>query len=478
MYEQYETVVGLEIHIQLGTHSKAFCGDSATFGGNPNTHISAISLAHPGTLPRMNKTQIEYAIRLGLAMDSSISLRNAFDRKNYFYADLPKGYQITQDRLPICIGGGIDVLVNGVKKHIRLHHIHMEEDAGKSTHDHDPNYSLIDLNRAGVPLLEVVSEPDMRSSDEVYEYIAAMRQLVRYLGISDANMEEGSMRCDCNVSVMKKGAIQFGNRCEIKNINSLRFAKRAIDYEAKRQIDLIESGGKVTQQTRSFDPVTGTTAPLRDKEDAHDYRYFPDPDLPPIVLKAEDIMKIKATLPPMPWELRAEFIKKGISIEDTHVLTEDKTTALYCLDLIKAAGNGKAVANLVLNKIRPFGKEKGVEIHETPISTARMVELLQLIESGKVASTVAYQRIFPEMWENNKETPLAIAQRFNLIQDSDTDFLSDIITKVLAQYPDKVADYKKGKKNLIGLFMGEVMKQSGGKADPKTTTQLLQKALS
>jgi aspartyl-tRNA(Asn)/glutamyl-tRNA(Gln) amidotransferase subunit B len=478
MYEQYETVVGLEIHIQLGTHSKAFCGDSATFGGNPNTHISAISLAHPGTLPRMNKTQIEYAIRLGLAMDSSISLRNAFDRKNYFYADLPKGYQITQDRLPICIGGGIDVLVNGVKKHIRLHHIHMEEDAGKSTHDHDPNYSLIDLNRAGVPLLEVVSEPDMRSSDEVYEYIAAMRQLVRYLGISDANMEEGSMRCDCNVSVMKKGAIQFGNRCEIKNINSLRFAKRAIDYEAKRQIDLIESGGKVTQQTRSFDPVTGTTAPLRDKEDAHDYRYFPDPDLPPIVLKAEDIMKIKATLPPMPWKLRADFIKKGISIEDTHVLTEDKTTALYCLDLIKAAGNGKAVANLVLNKIRPFGKEKGVEIHETPISTARMVELLQLIESGKVASTVAYQRIFPEMWENNKETPLAIAQRFNLIQDSNTDFLSDIITKVLAQYPDKVADYKKGKKNLIGLFMGEVMKQSGGKADPKTTTQLLQKALS
>ncbi len=478
MYEQYETVVGLEIHIQLGTHSKAFCGDSATFGGDPNTHISAISLAHPGTLPRMNKTQIEYAIRLGLAMDSSINLHNAFDRKNYFYADLPKGYQITQDRLPICIGGGIDVLVNGVKKHIRLHHIHMEEDAGKSTHDQDPNYSLVDLNRAGVPLLEVVSEPDMRSSDEVYEYIAAMRQLVRYLGISDANMEEGSMRCDCNVSVMKKGATQFGNRCEIKNINSLRFAKRAIDYEAKRQIDLIESGGKVTQQTRSFDPATGTTSPLRDKEDAHDYRYFPDPDLPPIVLKVEDIMKIKATLPPMPWELRAEFIKKGISIEDTHVLTEDKATALYCLDLIKAAGNGKAVANLVLNKIRPFGKEKGVEIHETPISTARMVELLQLIASEKVASTVAYQRIFPEMWENNKETPLAIAQRFNLIQDSNTDFLSDIITKVLAQYPDKVAEYKKGKKNLIGLFMGEVMKQSGGKADPKTTTQLLQKALS
>lgn len=478
MYEQYETVVGLEIHIQLGTHSKAFCGDSATFGGDPNTHISAISLAHPGTLPRMNKTQIEYAIRLGLAMDSSISLRNAFDRKNYFYADLPKGYQITQDRLPICIGGGIDVVVNGVKKHIRLHHIHMEEDAGKSTHDQDPNYSLVDLNRAGVPLLEVVSEPDMRSSDEVYEYIAAMRQLVRYLGISDANMEEGSMRCDCNVSVMKKGATQFGNRCEIKNINSLRFAKRAIEYEAKRQIELIESGGKVTQQTRSFDPATGTTAPLRDKEDAHDYRYFPDPDLPPIVLKMEDIMKIKATLPPMPWELRAEFMKKGISTEDTHVLTEDKATALYCLDLIKAAGNGKAVANLVLNKIRPFGKEKGIEIHETPISTARMVELLQLIASGKVASAVAYQRIFPEMWENNKDTPLAIAQRLNLIQDSNTDFLSDIITKVLAQYPDKVAEYKKGKKNLIGLFMGEVMKQSGGKADPKTTTQLLQKALS
>jgi aspartyl-tRNA(Asn)/glutamyl-tRNA(Gln) amidotransferase subunit B len=478
MYNQYETVVGLEIHIQLATQSKAFCGDSATFGGDPNTHISAISLAHPGTLPRVNKTQIEYATRLGLAMDSSINLRNAFDRKNYFYADLPKGYQITQDRLPICIGGGIHIVTNGVRKYIRLHHIHMEEDAGKLTHDQASGFSLVDLNRSGVPLLEVVSEPDMRSSDEVYEYIAAMRQLVRYLEISDANMEEGSMRCDCNVSVMKKGATQFGNRCEIKNINSLRFAKRAIDFEVKRQIDLIEAGGKVTQQTRSFDPATGTTAPLRDKEDAHDYRYFPDPDLPPIVMTREQVIKIKHTLPPMPWALREEFAKKGISEEDTHVLTEDKATALYCLDLIKASGNGKAVANLVLNKIRPFCKEKGIEIHENPVATEQLVLLLQLIESGKVANAIAYQRVFPEMWQNPTENPLEIAQRLNLIQENNTDFLSDIIQKVLAQYPDKVADYKKGKKNLIGLFMGEVMKQSGGKADAKTTQQLLQKALS
>ena len=282
-YEQYETVIGLEIHVQLSTKSKAFCADDTSFGGEPNTQVSTISLGHPGTLPRLNKKQIEYAVRLGLALGSEINQVSYFDRKNYFYADLPKGYQITQDRRPVCVGGDLEIRVGEMRKKVRIHHIHMEEDAGKSMHDSDPVNSFIDLNRAGVPLLEVVSEPDLRSPEEVDAYMSAMRQLVKYLEISDGNMEQGSMRCDCNVSVRKKGATKLGERCEIKNLNSMRYARRAINYEVKRQIDLIESGGRVKQQTLNFDPTTGVTSPLREKEDAHDYRYFPEPDLPPVL---------------------------------------------------------------------------------------------------------------------------------------------------------------------------------------------------
>jgi len=280
LYDQYETVVGLETHVQLSTNSKVFCADNATFGGAPNTHISAISLGMPGTLPRLNRQPVEFAIRLGLALGCEINKQNAFDRKNYFYTDLPKGYQITQDKAPICLGGAVEIEVNGKTKKIRIHHIHIEEDAGKSIHDQNPKTTLVDLNRAGVPLLEIVSEPDFRSGKEVDTYMTALRQLVRYLEISDGNMQEGSLRCDCNVSVRLKGEEKYGERCEIKNMNSMRFARRAIKFERKRQIDLLEAGGKVAQQTLNFDPISGTTSPLRDKENAHDYRYFPEPDLP------------------------------------------------------------------------------------------------------------------------------------------------------------------------------------------------------
>ena len=478
IYDKYETVIGLEVHVQLSTQSKAFCSDDTRFGGAPNTQVSAISLAHPGTLPRMNKKQMEYAVRLGLALDSQISLENRFDRKNYFYADLPKGYQITQDNMPICIGGSLTIEVEGEAKIIRLHHIHMEEDAGKSIHDIDPKHSLIDLNRAGVPLLEIVTEPDFRSAAEVETYMTAMRQLVRYLDISDGNMQEGSMRCDCNVSVRPKGATAYGTRCEIKNLNSMRFARKAIAYEVKRQIDIIEAGGQVEQETLNFDPVSGTTSSLRDKENANDYRYFPEPDLMPIVLSKDYIEKIRQQMPPLPWELLKDFQQKyQLSRYDARLLTEEKATAIYFQQLSQHTKNYKAAANLMINKINPWLAEQNSRLAEFPLSTAQLAAFIALIDDGKVSHSIAYQRLFPAWLEQPKASPEAIAQQLNLIQSSDEDFIEQLIDEVMAQFPDKVKQYQKGKKGLLGFFMGQLMRRSKGKAEPKKTNQLLQEKL-
>lgn len=478
LYDQYETVIGLETHVQLSTQSKAFCADNAAFGGAPNTHISAISLGHPGTLPRLNNRQIEFAIRLGLALGCTINQRNAFDRKNYFYTDLPKGYQITQDRAPICLGGSVEIEVNGKTKSIRLHHIHMEEDAGKSIHDQDPKNTLVDLNRAGVPLLEIVSEPDLRSGEEVDAFMTAMRQLVRYLEISDGNMQEGSLRCDCNVSVRLKGAEAYGERCEIKNMNSMRYARKAIKFETTRQIDLIERGGKVQQQTLNFDPVTGRTSPLRTKENAHDYRYFPDPDLPPIVISDEMIEKVKAAMPPLPKELRQRLKNEfGLNDYDTNLLTEEKTTAFFFLNLSEKTKNYKAAANLIINKINPFLTENKMDLANFPISAKHLATLIQLIDDGKVNHSTAYQQLFPAMIEQPKASPADLAQKMNLIQSADEDFLKTIVEEVVAKFPDKVKIYQKGKKGLIGFFMGEVMRAAKGKADPKATNALLREVL-
>lgn len=477
VYDKYETVIGLEVHVQLGTKSKAFCGDDASFGAPPNTHISTISLGHPGTLPRLNKKQIEYAVKLGLALGSKISPTNNFDRKNYFYADLPKGYQITQDRMPICIGGGIEVETEEGKRHIRMHHIHMEEDAGKSIHDLAPDASFIDLNRAGVPLLEVVTEPDFRSAQEVDVFMNAMRQLVRYLEVSDGNMQEGSLRCDCNVSVRLKGAEKFGERCEIKNMNSMRFARKAIEFERIRQIDLIESGGKVAQQTLNFDPVTGTTSPLRDKENAHDYRYFPEPDLPPVVISEAYLDNIKKSMPALPWELQKTFVKEyQLSPYNAKLLTEEKGIALFFKALTKHTKNYKGAANLIINKINPWLSETKETIENFPINHQQLGDLIQLIDDGKVSNTIAYQRIFPELLKT-KKSPLAIAEAMNLVQSSDEGFLEKLVDEVIAKHPDKVKAYQKGKKGLIGFFMGAVMKASKGKAEPKSTNALLAKKL-
>lgn len=513
----YETVIGLEIHVQLATRSKAFCADDATFGGPPNTHVSAISLAHPGTLPRLNKKAVEYAVRLGLALGCRINPRSTFDRKNYFYADLPKGFQTTQDKNPVCIGGRWTVdgrrstdggrsTVDGGRSTadggrdeaiemestppstvdrrpstVRIHHIHLEEDAGKSLHDQDPYDSLIDLNRAGVPLLEIVTEPDLRSAEEAAAFMTEIRRLVRWLGISDGNMEEGSLRCDVNVSVRKEGETRLGQRCEIKNVNSMRFARRAIEFEVKRQIAVLESGGTVEQETRGFDAGAGTTYPLREKEDAHDYRYFPEPDLPPVILSEAYLHEIKIGMPPLPGELEALFrTKYRLPPQDAGLLTQERETAFYFLELAETAANGnlaKSIANLIINKLLPWSETRQTPLAACPVGPPAWLEFLALIESGQISASAAYQRLFPALLEKPGSSPAALATRLNLLQNAETDFLERVADEVLGRFPDKVAEYRKGKKSLIGFFMGEMMKASKGRAEPKSAARLLEEKL-
>ncbi len=475
---KFEAVIGLEVHIQLATRSKAFCGDDTTFGAEPNTHVGIISLGHPGVLPKANSKQIEYAVRLGLALGCQINPTNTFDRKNYFYADLPKGYQITQDRAPICIGGQLPIKMGEEWRNVQIHHIHMEEDAGKSIHTADPKNSLIDLNRAGVPLLELVTEPDLRTAEEVDAFMSGMRQLVRYLGVSDGNMEQGSMRCDVNVSIRPEGADYLMDRCEIKNVNSMRYARQAIAYEIQRQEQIVRSGGTVKQQTLNFDPATGVTAPLREKEDAHDYRYFPEPDLPPVVLGKEYVNEIEQSLPGLPWQLYHSFREQYQLFDyDATILVADLDTAVAYQTFCQETKNYKAASNLMINKILPYCQEHQMAASQFPISFPSLAKFITLIDENKVSNTIAYQRLFPALLEQPESEPLKLAESMNLIQSSDTDFLEGIAQEVLEAFPDKVAVYKKGKKGLIGFFMGELMKRSKGKADPKAANQLLRKLL-
>lgn len=478
VYDKYEPVIGLEIHVQTNTKSKAFCGDSAAFGAAPNTHISAISLGHPGTLPRLNKEHIRKAVRLGLALGCTINKENIFARKNYFYADLPKGYQITQDLFPICLGGEVEIKVNDTVKTIGLTRIHMEEDAGKSTHDLDPYNSLIDLNRAGVPLLEIVSEPDLRSADEAYAYISEVRKLVRYLNVSDGNMEEGSLRADCNVSVRLKGAEKFGNRCEVKNVNSIKNAKRAIEFEIKRQIDVIEAGGHIDQQTLDFNAVTGETKPLRSKENAHDYRYFPEPDLPPVYLTDDYIQKEKEGLPKLPKELFEQFTKEfKLSEYDASILTDDRETANFYLALIEETKNFKGAANVIINNVKSYLNENAKAITDFPISAKSIASYIQLIDEGKISHIAAKQKLFPAMIEAPNEEVSTLAKSLNIIQDASADDAVAIVQKVLDSQADLVTAYKNGKKNLLGKFMGDVMKEAKGKLNPKVANETLRKLL-
>ena len=472
-------VIGLEIHAQLHTKSKAYSSDKNEYGAAPNSNVSPISLGHPGTLPVLNEKAVEFAIKLGLACKCTIAKHMHFARKNYFYPDMPKGYQITQDTTPICEGGYIEIKdAEGNEKKVRLTRIHMEEDSGKSMHDQDPFNTLIDLNRAGVPLLEIVSEPDLKSPEEAYNYVTEIRKLVRYLDICDGNMEEGSLRCDANVSVMLKGSKTFGNRTEVKNMNSMRNVQRAIEYEVKRQIDILESGGTINQETRSFDAVAGTTFSMRSKEDAHDYRYFPEPDLQPLEVTENDINTVKSTMPPLPNQLIKKYQKDlGLSVYDAVVLTDSKPIALYFEELINHTKNYKQAANWMMGSIKSYLNQNALEIEDFPIKPTKIAELIALIDTNKVSNSVAAQQIFPKMVEHPEKSPEKIAEEHNLIQESDSSAIEEIARQAIAKYPEKVAQYNAGKKGLLGLFMGEVMKLSKGKADPKSANKIVQKIL-
>jgi aspartyl-tRNA(Asn)/glutamyl-tRNA(Gln) amidotransferase subunit B len=477
--DKYELVVGLEVHAQLSTLSKAFSSDSAAFGAEPNHHVSPVSLGHPGTLPRINKKMVEYAVKMGLACNCSINLNNTFARKNYFYADLPKGYQTTQDQQPICLGGGVTVkLTDGSSKTIAIHHIHMEDDAGKSSHDQHDHYSLIDLNRAGVPLIEIVSEPDLRSAEEAGQFLTEIRRLLRYLDICDGNMEEGSMRCDANISVRLRGAAQYGNRCEVKNLNSIRNVQRAIEHEFARQVEVIENGGRIDQNTLNFNADTGETSVLRSKEMANDYRYFPEPDLLPILITEAQLEAISGNMPALPNQLFEKYTQKlGLSDYDAGVIIADKEFAAYFEELIKHTANYKSAANWVMGSVRSYINDNDISINDIGIKPATLAGLIKLVDEGKVNNSVAAQKLFPVLVKDSSKTAEGLAKELNLLISENTDELDEFIKAALAKYPDKVVEYQKGKKGVLGLFMGEVMKLSKGKIDPQKTNKLLIKEL-
>ncbi len=479
VYDKYKAVIGLECHIQLLTKTKMYSNDIAEYGALPNTNVSVISLGHPGTLPKVNKKAIEFAVKLGIATHSTIREENQFARKNYFYADLPKGYQITQDKTPICNGGFVPIkLKDGTEKSINLTRIHMEEDAGKSMHDIDPFESLIDINRAGTPLLEIVTEPDFTGGDDAYAYLTEVRKLVRYLDICDGNMEEGSLRCDANISVMLKDAKEFGKKVEVKNMNSFRNVQRAIDFEIKRQIDLIESGELIAGETRSFDAVNGSTFALRSKENANDYRYFPEPDLQPIFITQDYIESIRATMPELPNELFNKFTKQfGLSEYDAYNLTDLKGLALYFNELVQYTKNYKAAANWMMGSIKSYLNENALIIEQFKVTPKTIAEIIALIDENKISNAAATQKLFPELMVHPAEAPLSIATRLDILQSNDNSALQAMVEEALGKYPEKIIEYKNGKTNLLGLFVGEVMKLGKGKADPKMANQLVKEAL-
>jgi len=476
--DKYEVVIGLEVHVQLQTNSKLFCGDSASFGADPNTHISPITLAHPGTLPRMNKKAIEFAIKLGLALHCEIEQKNYFARKNYFYPDLPKGYQISQHTTPICKNGFVKIKVNDEQRNIQLNRIHIEEDAGKSLHDVDENFTAIDLNRAGVPLLEIVSEPDLHSSDEAFAYITELRRLVRWLEICDGNMEEGSMRCDANISIRLKGEKKLGTRVEVKNLNSIRNVKKAIDLEVIRLIDIVESGAAIVQETRSFDADNNTTFSLRSKEDADDYRYFADPDLTPFHITDQFLQEVKDSLPPLPEALEIKYKEVfQLPAYDAQVICSDKAQVNYFEEIIKHTTNYKAAINWLMGPIKSYLNDHSIELEAFPLSPEKTASLIQLVSDGKVNFSIASTKILSALIQAPQKNPLEIVTELNLLQESNNDSVTSWVDEVINKMPDKVKEYRSGKKGLIGLFAGEVKKLSKGKADMNLVNKLLAEKL-
>jgi aspartyl-tRNA(Asn)/glutamyl-tRNA(Gln) amidotransferase subunit B len=472
----WETVIGLEVHAQVVSKAKLFSGAATDFGAEPNTQVSPVDAAFPGMLPVINRFCVEQAVKTGLGLDAEIRLESVFDRKNYFYPDLPPGYQISQYQQPV-VGRGKVVLdmPDGSTREIGITRLHLEQDAGKSLHDQHPSLSYVDLNRAGIALMEIVSEPDLRSAEEAGIYLRKLRSILRYLGTCDGNMEEGSLRCDCNVSVRRPGE-PYGTRCEIKNLNSIRYVMQAIEYEAHRQIDIIEEGGAIAQQTRLFDSGRGITRPMRSKEEAHDYRYFPDPDLLPLVLDPEWVERLRAELPELPDAKKARLVSVyGLSPEDAGVLVAEKETALY-FERVAAGRDPKAAANWVMGDLFGALNRLGVGIEQSPVSAAQLGSLIDLIADGTISGRLA-KDVFAEMVATGAD-PAAIVEAKGLRQVTDAGAIEAAIEAVLFAQAEKVAEYRAGRDKLYGFFVGQVMRATQGKANPTLVNQLLKKKLS
>jgi aspartyl-tRNA(Asn)/glutamyl-tRNA(Gln) amidotransferase subunit B len=462
------------VHIQLLTHSKLFCADATGFGAAPNTQVSPISLAHPGTLPMLNKHAVELAIKLGLALQCDISSNSHFDRKHYFYPDLPKGYQTSQLTDPILVGG---IVKTGLGD-IPIHHIHLEEDAGKSIHDADDDFTCIDLNRAGMPLLELVTDPAMHSSDEAFAFLTELRKLVRWLGVCDGNMEEGSLRCDANISIRPAGETKLGTKVEVKNLNSIRNVKRAIDAEVARQTSLAQKGERIIQETRGYNADTNTTSGQREKEEANDYRYFPCPDLPPFTTNSTQIAAIASTMPALPHQLKQQFEQELLlPTQDAEVLTEDKDIADYFLELLQAGAPAKPAANWINGPVKSWMNEMQKDITDFPIKATQLVAIIDIVQQGKVNFSTAATKLLPALLATPSTNVGELAATLGLLQQSDAGELETWVMEVLQKMPDKVKEYQKGKKGLIGLFVGEVKKLSKGKADPQVVTKILEEKL-
>ena len=472
---QYEVVIGLEVHAQVTSESKLFSTSSTKFGAEPNTQVSLVDAALPGMLPVINEYCVKQAIKTGIGLKAKINKRSVFDRKNYFYADLPQGYQISQFKDPIVGEGKVILDMPDGQKEVGIERLHLEQDAGKSIHDLDPKNTFVDLNRSGVALMEIVSKPDLRSPDEVNAYVKKLRSIMRYLGTCDGNMQEGSLRADVNVSVRKKGSKEFGTRCEIKNVNSIKFMQMAIEYEANRQVDLIEDGQSIDQETRLFDTKKNETRSMRSKEDAHDYRYFPDPDLLPLEVSDDFIEKLKLEIPELPDEKKKRFIEKfKLSPYEATILVSDNETSNYFENVIKKS-DVKLATNWIIGELFAALNEKNLEITESPISAGNLSKLINLIKDGTISGKIA-KTVFENMMEGDKD-PKKIVEEKGLKQESDPKAVEALIDKVIDDNREKATEYKSGKVKLFGFFVGQVMKVSAGKANPQLVNEILKKKL-
>jgi aspartyl-tRNA(Asn)/glutamyl-tRNA(Gln) amidotransferase subunit B len=478
----YEAVIGLEVHAQMLTDTKIFCGCSTKFGSEPNTQICPVCIGMPGVLPVLNRKALEYSVKTGLATNCKISRYSRFARKNYFYPDLPKGYQISQYELPICEYGYIEIVVNGNVRKIGITRIHMEEDAGKNIHESSTggavggSYSYVDLNRAGVPLMEIVSEPDMRNPLEAVEYMKKLRAILRYLGVCDGNMEQGSLRCDANVSVRHQGKNEFGVKVEIKNINSFRFVEKALDYEIKRQIKVLEEGGKIIQETRLWDSHRGITESMRGKEEAHDYRYFPEPDLVPITVDQKWIDEIKISLPELPDAKRERFVSVyGLPGSDADLLVSEKSIADWFEEAVKTGGKPKTVSNWIKGELIRLLNEDNKSFEECPVQPNQLVEMLKLMESGTISGKIA-KTVFEEIYNTGKSAESIVKEK-GLLQIRDEGEIENAVDDVISMNPEEVERFKAGEEKLLGFFVGQVMKTTKGKANPQMVNELLKKKL-